>query len=98
MDTFTIILNIIIGIFFILSIIGVLYSCKSESDDFMHDYFGVPKEYDFPDELTIEIVKETPAETSVSQSEPSVQPLSVSEQKSLCHGACPKQKAGYVPE
>lgn len=83
MDTFTIVLNVLVGIFLILSFIGVLYSCKTESADFMHDYFGLSNEFDLPDELIIEIEKESPDQPSISQTETPVISGSASENLSL---------------
>lgn len=79
MDTLTIILNVIVGLALILAFIGFMLPDKDKSYDFMHDYFGLPKKYDLPSEITVEIVKEKPQypeKPSASQTVPSSPPSS----------------------
>ena len=76
MGFWTILANVVVGIFMILAFIGFMISDKEESDGYMHDYFGLPKKYGLPDEITIEIVKENSDKLSDGQKEPSAQPSS----------------------
>ena len=87
-EIFIIIFLILGSIFWIVVAYGYLKS--------IDDYFDTPK-FDIPDELTIEIVKETPEHQEVSQTSPSMQPSSASESLP-CSTMCPTHKDHYVPE
>lgn len=97
MGFFTILLNIIVGLVFILAFIGFLMSDKTESYDYMRNYFGLPKEYDIPDEITIEIVKEDSPQQEDSQTSTLAKTLKETEQASLLTSSS-KQTKSYVPE
>lgn len=101
MSFFDILLNVIVAIIAILAFIGTLYSCKTESNDYMHDYFGLPREHDLsklPDEITIEIVKESPGKKQDAQADAAAH-LSISEDLPSSSGRHrPKGTGVYLPE
>ena len=89
---------------FVLIVSGILailltIAANKESNDFMHDYFGIPNPIELPDEITIEIVKEnSQSQTSASQTEPSALPESATEHLASGDVSHPMQKTGDVPE
>ena len=98
--TITIYFFLILGVIFW---IAVAIACSKESDDYMHDYFGVPKKYSLPDEIKIEIIQEiskTSEASSESPAEHSSQLSTIPDHLSSASvvPSSPKGTGAYLPE
>ena len=94
---FWVIISVLFSILFAIGVSG------GDSSSYMHDYFGVPKEYDLknlPDEITIEIVKEKPESSTETPDDACSAPSSEQVETSLISESAsfPKGKGVYLPE